>query len=177
MVFRFDDVCINADLNHINSITDLILEKYPDAKIVYAISPMVHEDCGERIFPKIMNALSDFRKFYMPDKIGIPELRTDIIRATHGLIHVDHRLLSREAQEMSIMISASITKSVVFVPPFNKWNKDTEEICEENKIELIKFENGWRCMEYEPLNKYIDMWYLHAREMTIEQVKKWLNGN
>lgn len=172
--FRFDDVCINSDLEHIYKITDLILEKYPDADIIYAISPLVHNECGQRVFPKVMNALSDFRKFYMPDECGIPGLRSDVIRATHGLIHVDHRLLSREAQEMSIMVSASLTKSVVFVPPFNKWNKDTQEICNENRIELIRFEDGWRCMEYEPYNKYTSKWYLHAHEMTIKQVEEWL---
>ena len=89
------------------------------------------------------------------------------------MIHVDHRLLSRDAQEMSILISSSLVKSKIFIPPFNKWNKDTESICEENGIELVKFEDGWLCMEYNEYVEEQDKWYLHAREFMFENFKKW----
>lgn len=175
MTFRFDDVCINADMVHINHIVELISEKFPDSEIIFAISPLVHDTGDQRVFDKVMNALSDYRKFYLVDKCGIPVINTpDIKKATHGLIHVDHRLLSYETQEMSILISASLTGAKVFVPPFNKWNKYTESICKEHNIELIKFEDGWKCMEYEKFDKNHKLWYVHAREMTIEQVKNWL---
>ena len=82
----------------------------------------------------------------------------------------------KEVQEISILISASLVKSKIFIPPFNKWNEDTEDVCYEHGIELIKFEDGWLSMEH---NKFFDShnkWYLHAREFDIENFKKWFDN-
>ena len=95
--------------------------------------------------------------------------------ASHGLVHVDHRLLDKSSQEMSILISSSLVNANIFIPPFNKWNKLTEEVCIENGIELIKFEDGWLCMEYNSYDDSHDKWYLHAREFTFDNFKKWFD--
>jgi len=43
-VFRFDDVCINADMKLINDITDYIREFYSGkVEIIWGISPLVHD--------------------------------------------------------------------------------------------------------------------------------------
>jgi hypothetical protein len=124
---------------------------------------------NERIFPKILNAYSDFRLFYHIDKAGIPEIKTpNIEKAAHGLIHVDHRLLSKEAQEMSIIVSSSLAQSKIFIPPFNKWNKDTETICQENSIELIKFESGWKHILYNQIIGNIGKYYFHTHDFSFE---------
>ena len=182
-VFRFDDICINADLEHANILAYQILKKYPDAQVLYCISPCVNDMSdssdpvtSQRIFPKIYNAYSDHRIFYKIDKIGIPEVPERVISASHGLVHVDHRLLEFSAQEMSILVSCSLTKSRIFVPPFNKWNKDTEKICQEHNIELVKFEDGWLCCEYNEYNPEHNLWYLHHREFAPSDFKKWLNN-
>ena len=75
---------------------------------------------------------------------------------------------------MSIITSCALAKSSIFVPPFNKWDKNTEEICEENKIELVKFEDGWLCCEYNKYDSNHNLWYLHAREFTLKDFEKWL---
>jgi hypothetical protein len=180
MIFRFDDVCINADMELINKMTDFIFDKFQDCDILWGISPLVHDMSfekdlkqGQRIFPKILNAYSDYRKFYAVDKAGLPEIHYRAKMASHGLIHVDHRLLSREAQEMSILVSSSLAKANIFIPPFNKWNSDTESICDNNNIELIKFEDGWLCMEYNKFNSDHKKWYLHAREFSFDQFIEW----
>jgi hypothetical protein len=180
-IFRFDDICINSDLQHANNIAFQILEKHPGAEVLYCISPCVSdmsnsEDAitSQRIFPKIYNAYSDHRIFYKLDKIGIPEIPDCITPASHGLVHVDHRLLEFAAQEMSILVSCSLAKSKIFVPPFNKWDQNTESICREHDIELVKFEDGWLCCEYNEYNPEHNLWYLHHREFTTEQFKKWL---
>jgi len=182
LTFRFDDVCINADMGYTNLMTDHILEKYPLAKVLWGVSPLVHDMSGEkgkareRVFPSIMNAYSDHRLHFEVDKCGLPELRKDVTIATHGLIHVDHRLLTRDQQEMSILISASLVKSKIFIPPFNKWNEDTADICFLNKIELIKFEDGWLSMEHNKFDTYkCQKWYLHAREFSINEFKQWFD--
>lgn len=181
-IFRFDDVCVNADMKLINNMTDFLFERFPDCKILWGISPLVNDMSEElndiskqRIFPKIYNAFSDHRKFYNVDIAGLPKLHDRAIMASHGLVHVDHRLLDKSAQEMSILISSSLVNANVFIPPFNKWNKLTEEVCNENGIELIKFEDGWLCMEYNSYDDSHNKWYLHAREFTLENFKKWFN--
>lgn len=179
-VFRFDDICVNADMEKANEMARILRKKFPTCEILFCISPLVH-DMGdtsgvtsERIFPKIFNAYSDYRKFYEVDYCGCPEIIPEVSRASHGLVHVDHRLLSKEAQELSILVSCSLAKSKIFVPPFNKWNKDTEEICDEAGINLIKFEDGWLCMEYNSFDISHDLWYVHSREFELEEFKKWI---
>jgi hypothetical protein len=161
-------------------IANTIKQRIPSAEVVFAISPLVHDmssettPSNERIFPKILNAHSDHRKFYQVDTCGIPQIPDWIIRAGHGLVHVDHRLLTKEAQELSIIASCSLAKASIFVPPFNKWNNDTSDICREQKIQLVKFEDGWLCCEYNEYNPMHHLWYIHAREFTVEKFKKWL---
>jgi hypothetical protein len=152
------------------------------ARVLYCISPLVHNMIGEnkknsqRIYPKIMNAYSDYRDFFKVDMAGTPEIPDFAVRASHGLIHVDHRLLDEHAQEMSVIVSCSIAKSKIFVPPFNKWNKLTEKICFENGIELVKFEDGWKCIEYNSFDPDQKLWYIHHRELSVENFKAWFNA-
>jgi D-lyxose ketol-isomerase len=77
---------------------------------------------------------------------------------------------------MSILVSASLVKAKIFIPPFNKWNKDTEDICRDSAIELVKFEDGWKCAEYNKFDPSQILWYLHHREFTSETFKRWLNA-
>ncbi len=178
--FRFDDICVNADMEKANSMAKILREEFPNCEILFCISPLVHDMSdtsgvtAERIFPKILNAHSDFRKYYEVDICGCPNIIPEVSRASHGLVHVDHRLLKKEAQELSILVSCSLSKSKIFVPPFNKWNKDTDEICKEHGIELVKFEDGWLCMEYNNFDVNHDLWYVHSREFTVESFKKWI---
>jgi len=180
--FRFDDVCINSDMNLTHSITELLLNKFEDCDIIYGVSPLVHfmgfgtSITEQRVFPKELNAISDYRNYYHVNNLGIPIMTLMAKRAGHGLIHVDHRLLHKSAQELSIVASCSLVNAKIFIPPFNKWNKDTEEVCKENGIELIKFEDGWLSMEHNKFNPKHEKWYLHAREWTLEKIKAWFGA-
>lgn len=183
MIFRFDDISINTDMAHAQELLMRIWERFPQAEIIYCISPMVfdlsaHSDSKtrQRVFPKILNAYSDFRRYYEVSHVGIPHIPDTITKASHGLIHVDHRLLSKEAQELSILSSCSLARANIFCPPFNKWNTFTEHICIEHGIDLIKFEDGWRCVEYEPYDPDVSRWYLHSREVTVEAMEYWLES-
>jgi hypothetical protein len=174
---RFDDVCTNCDMESLNQMGTFAASL--GANILYCISPLLHDMSKfqgkdkQRIYPKIMNAYSDYRDFYKVDIASIPEIPIFATRASHGLIHVDHRLLDKSSQEMSILVSCSIAKSKIFVPPFNKWNKMTEQVCYENEIELIKFEDGWKCIEYNSFESDCKLWYIHHREMNVDNFKKW----
>lgn len=181
MFFRFDDVCINSDIDLTNKMTNFLFETFSNCVVLWGISPLVNDMSNfddkrkQRIFPEIYNAFSDHRQFFKVEKAGIPELHTKVKLAGHGLVHVDHRLLTREQQEMSILISSSLVKSKIFIPPFNKWNSDTDDICKEHGIELIKFEDGWLSMEHNKFNNKHSKWYLHAREFTIEEFTRWFS--
>jgi hypothetical protein len=179
MIFRFDDVCINADLELIQQMTDYLYDTFPGCEVMYGVSPLVHRMStgdkvkDQRIFPEILNALSDYRNFFKVELAGIPNLDPRVTKAGHGLIHIDHRLLSKEVQELSIIASCSLVGADAFIPPFNKWNKDTEQVCDENSIHLIKFEAGWLSMEHNTIRVPCRRWYLHSREWTIEKFKEW----
>lgn len=179
-VFRFDDVCINADLKLIQRMTDFLYEKFPICKVIYGVSPLVHRmNTGDyvkdqRIFPEILNAMSDYRHFFKVELAGVPNMDARVYRAGHGLVHVDHRLLTKEAQELSIVASCSLVGAEMFIPPFNKWNIDTDTICKDHNIDLIKFEHGWRSMEHNKFDASEQiLWYLHAREWTFEKFTAW----
>jgi len=176
MIFRFDDVCQNADMQSHFDFTEYIL-RHINCSVMWAVSPIISKSEKEtqRVFPRKWNALSDFRQHYKLDNIGVPGIHPRVAVASHGLVHVDHRLLSFGAQEMSILLSCSIIGATTFVPPFNKWNTHTEQICYENKIKLVKFEEGWLSMEYNEFDPSNKLWYLHAREWTLEKLQNWMN--
>lgn len=180
--FRIDDISLNTNREKISNIIDIILNKYVNSNIILGISPIVHDmkefsnKKQERIFPEILNAYSDFRVFYNVDKIGIPfEIINNLLKykniklAGHGLIHVDHRLLTKDVQELSIMVSCNLIKSKIFIPPFNKYNKYTEEICDEQNIELIKFEDGWKHLLYQKIDNNFNKYYFHSHDFTLEE--------
>ncbi len=178
--FRFDDICINTDMELVENMCSFIFNNVENSEVILCISPLVHDMTHangkhkQRIFPSILNAHSDYKLFFNVDKLGIPPINNKkVTLASHALIHVDHRLLTKEQQEMSILVSCSLAKAKIFVPPFNKWNKDTDEICRDNNIELVKFEDGWLSMEHNEYNDSHFKWYLHSREFDFETFKKW----
>jgi hypothetical protein len=185
-VLRIDDISINTDRDELRNLLKLISDKYPKMEILLAVSALVFNmnklssgndsQSNQRVFPKILNAFSDHRVFYKVEEIGIPDwlpifsAEFNCKIASHGLIHVDHRLLDASAQELSILTSASILDTNIFVPPFNKYNPVTELICSDNQIKLVKWEDGWIHLAY---NGFIDAenkYYLHLHDFTSEQL-------
>jgi hypothetical protein len=176
-VLRIDDISMNISHNRLDKFLERVRNKYSDLEFLLAVSPAVftmptndESDSSERIFPSILNAYSDHRIFYQVEKIGIPNWIHETAQkynarlASHGLIHVDHRLLDHSAQEMSIITSTSLIGSKIFVPPFNKYNNETFEICLENKIELIKWEDGWKHLSYQDFSNDGSKYYMHLHD-------------
>lgn len=176
-VFRFDDVCGLTDMAVLMEQATVLNERLGDkAEMIAACSPLFRRcNEGERIYPRKWNAMSDYRIFYEMDGTCIPKIDRNVFKvASHGLWHVDHRLLSRDVQEASILTSCYMMNAEMFVPPFNKYNEDTYDICIKNEIDLVRFEDGWRCMEYEDWSEDHGLWYLHGRDWSAEQVERWL---
>jgi hypothetical protein len=185
MIFRIDDVSINTNQDKLLEMIRLLDEKFVHSRFLLGISPLVcnmqeHTDKrNERIFPSIFNAYSDHRIFYRVEKCGIPDIVATLIKtygnkidlAGHGLIHVDHRLLTKEVQELSIVTSCNLIGAKTYIPPFNKWNADTVEICKEFNIHLIKFESGWKHLGYEAITNNYSSYYFHTHDFTLDEFK------
>lgn len=175
MIFRFDDISLNTDMPAALAMAEHA--RSLGVRVWFCVSPLCHSDAGrERVFPAIFKALSDQTCFYTVDRAGVPEIPSWIERVSHGLIHLDHRLLDAGAQEMSIVTSCRLIGARRFVPPFNKWNAPTLYACEKNGIELIRFEDGWYSMEHEAYKEGHEKWYLHPRAFTAGGFKAWFRG-
>jgi len=178
--FRFDDISLNTDMTLANAMMEYTINTNRDCEVIYCISPIVFnmsmEETQERresIFPKILHAHSDYRDFYKGDICGLPDISPLVTTAGHGIIHVDHRLLPEAAQQMSILTSCSLAKGDIFVPPFNKWNEITQDICDKHGIELVRFEDGWLSMEHNIYESTEELYYCHTRAFTMETWKAW----
>lgn len=186
--FRIDDVCINTNEEKLLEMLSLLDNNYSNSHFLLGISPLVcdmsdyKDKRSERIFPSIFNAYSDHRTFYKVDKCGIPNSVLELVKlygnkiqlAGHGLIHVDHRLLTKEVQELSIVSSCNLIGAKYYIPPFNKWNNDTEAICKEFDITLIKFEDGWRHLGYEQITDNANNYYFHTHDFSIEEFRTYV---
>lgn len=187
MIFRIDDVSLNTT----KRLTDYIREDSASEWLL-AVMPMCWwtNEIG-RPFPRVMTPLSDVTKFYQGERFGVPNLtwtrQFPCVRlAGHGLIHQDHRLLHKEVQRVSILTSVAAAQSSVnqleyprrheniFVPPYNHYNRDTIDVCDEHNVELVRWEDGWKHAAY---NKYdparCDRYYFHTADFTPEEFKQW----
>ena len=182
--FRVDDVSANTEHDSLSAIIAVIRECVPDAEIMLAVSPLVMSLLGEpvrdqeRAFPRILSAMSDHRLFYgvqiANQRPYMPVDTTGIVFVSHGLVHVDHRLLGREAQELSIVASCSLVGTRIFCPPFNKHNHDTASVCAEHGVELIRFEDGWRHVRFNAFDpKNCQKYYCHTHDMDAAWLKEW----
>lgn len=174
MIFRLDDISGNSDVLNVGVISGHLIEL--GHTVIWGVSPLVDTEAERgRVFRKELSAGSEIWPFYQMNKCYIPE-KTDprIILASHGLVHCDHRLLSKDAQEMSILTSCSLVRTNRFIPPFNKWNSDTEEICRKYGIKLEKYEDGWKSAEHNKFDPYHMLWYFHPYAMNYRKLVKWL---
>lgn len=185
--FRFDDISINTDAEKLYELVEIVSQFAPDVQIILAISPIVFSQEQlpgfgnyERVHPPRLTAMSALAPYYRGESCGIPQdIRSnyegdDRIRfAGHGIAHVDHRLLSADAQELSILMSCALAGDSIFVPPYNHWNQYTEYICKQNEIELIKFEDGWQHCLHHFWTRIYERWYLHPYDLTPEKLTEW----
>ena len=180
LTFRFDDICLNSDIFNATRKTIFLWETFPNCHVMWAISPLVQrkEVALEGVYEPILKAHSDNTLLYRYDVMGIPEgIPYGVQVISHGLVHADHRLMSKGAQELSILTSTSLLNTNTFLPPFNHWNEDTEAICKKHNINLIKFEDGWRSLEHEQFNRLRTKWYLHDRNMAYQDFRTRLTSS
>lgn len=183
MTFRFDDISVNTDQENLSTLLGVIFEARSNAQILLAVSPIVFSreqlpsGSEQRVHPTLLTAMSKLTPYYRGQSCGIPDwlqyFDTRVRFAGHGLAHVDHRLLNRQAQEMSILMSCTLARATTFIPPYNKYNDDTEDICRQHSITLVKFEDDWRHVLYNPYRSAHDKFYCHPYDISPSELRSW----
>jgi hypothetical protein len=167
MVFRNDDVNPNSNIKDIQKMYALIKKYFPKAKIYSCITIFAKKNSNGSAYPKIEIHDIDYPNIdIMFDLKNLPVLENIV---SHGLFHIDHRNSSKDLQTFSIVSSAKLLKTNRFIPPFWRWNKTTQEICDENNISLwIKQEKDWISLDTGNVDKKHDHYLFHSWKFTPE---------
>jgi hypothetical protein len=169
-------VSANTDIKKLSKIYGAIHTAFPNAEIWSCITLFAQNNFKGSVYHDTPFKGKDINWFYKNADSFISEYRHPMCKvASHGLYHIDHSKVSRETQEMSIIGSCAYLKTKIFVPPFNKFNQDTLDICFDNNIE-IKME-GWKSLEHNDFDSKHKMWYFHSWRYTINQLKDKLNAD
>lgn len=175
--FRNDDVSPSTDLERLYEIYECIGRTFPESKIISGITLFGLWNNKEAIYPDLPLKNKTNKYLYKTNRIMTRHSHVIGELASHGLFHVKHSSLHKDAQEMSIVGSCNFLNTDKFIAPFNDYNQDTIDVCVENKIELITKLHTWKCMEYnefDPSHKY---WYFHSWRWTVKKLREYLNAN
>lgn len=181
-VLRIDDVSDNCCWETLQGITGEAQNL--GAEVIWNVSLFVHVNGADRQMPEDPEfiPLSDFTRMFETDRISTKVLSylrgVNTIRVcSHGMVHVDHRLLSPGAQELSIVTSCALLSCSMFCPPYHKWNSDTEEICKRHNILLLKYETNWLHVKYNPWTAS-GKYYVHCTDLpTAGELTEWKKGS
>lgn len=179
IIFRNDDVNSNSNYKQLMAIYDTIKEYVPNAEIWSVWCPTcVYRPNSNLIYPANMYPIrhQDEKDLMKINHIGFPLEGGLYYRlATHGLYHISHKNKSRDFQAMSILSTARLLKTNIFVPPFSEWDNITEKVCTDNNIRLIKSSDGWKSLESEPFNPNHPLWFFHSWRYTPEKFREIFN--
>lgn len=168
LVFRNDDVTSNTDLDKLEALYDVIRDIFPYADIISCITLFSKKNNKGSVYSEVPFKNKPTNWFYKTNQFinfnldKLPQSRI----ASHGLYHIDHSNVSYQTQEMSILGSCRYLNTNIFVPPFNRSNDDTVNICLDNSIELWSLNQGWKNIEYEPFDMNHRLWYFHSWRFT-----------
>lgn len=179
MIIRNDDVSANSNFQSITDMYRTIKMFYPDVEIWSCITLLSKDSSDGAVYPGSPFKKNDLKFFfdvdqYLPTSIANRIPGSKIV--SHGLWHFNHAVVTSHLQEASIVSSCRLLKTNVFVPPFNAWNKDTQDICESNGVRLVKFDEGWRSLEHNKFNPTHPLWYFHSWRYTLQEFERVLTN-
>ena len=181
-IFRIDDVTKNSDVQNLNGIVCAIREQDPLARIWLCVTLFSKKNEVGSVYPNPPFKHRPSNWFYHVDDFSAHETLNNLLTwdfvdiCSHGLWHVDHSMISEELQRASILTSCTYLNTKTFVPPFNKWNDKTAKICADNDIELIRYEDGWKSLEFNDYDEVGKKWYFHAWKLRSAELRKVLKG-
>lgn len=154
---------MNTDFFKLDEMYSTLKDLFPSAEIWSCVTVFSRTNTIGSIYPQVPFKNKPFEYFLEVDKICDSYRPIEGVRVvSHGLWHINHAKADRQLQEASIVTSCNLLNTSVFVPPFNAWNADTDEICKQHDIELIKYEDGWKSIEHNDFNPNHDLWYMHS---------------
>jgi hypothetical protein len=176
-IFRDDDINPSSDYGKLSETYNVIKSQFSEAKILSCVTLFSkYNDLGS-VYKEVPFKHKPKPWFYDVDKFLLEwDIITKEYLVSHGLFHVNHANLSRDAQEMSILGSCKFLKTNLFCAPFNAFNQITQEICAENDIKIINSMFQWRSLErenFDPSHKY---WYMHSWRLGPEELRKKLTN-
>lgn len=176
MIFRNDDVTVNTSPQDLANIYGIIHNYFPNAEIWSCVTLFSQKNSSGSVYSSVPFKTYPTNWFYKTANSFMYEFKHPLYKiASHGLYHIDHSKVSRETQEMSILGSCSYLRSNIFVPPFNRFNKDTVDICYDNDIKIDM--DGWKSLEYNNFDQNHKKWYFHSWRYSQESLKRTLSGN
>lgn len=177
MLIRNDDVSPSTDLDRLNDIYNCILQVIPEAKIISGVTLFGLYNVKEAVYPDLPLRTKDNKYLYKTNKVMSRYAHIPGEIASHGMFHVKHSELYKDAQEMSIVGSCHFLNTNKFIAPFNDYNQDTIDICKSNDIELITKEYNWKSMEHNQFDSSHKYWYLHSWKWQIKRLREYLNDD
>lgn len=174
LIFRNDDVNPNTNILKLTRMYDDIINEFPDCRIISGVTLFSRRGSKGSVYDLIPFKDMGLDWLYKVDSVFSQVSRIPGEIASHGLFHVDHSKLSKDAQEMSILPSCNFLKTKKFIPPFNRFNNDTREICFKNNIEILSGPE-WKSFEFQKFEEDHRFWYFHSWRFTQEELRKVLN--
>lgn len=176
MIFRNDDITSNTKWDVMWEMYGLIKTLFPEADYWSCVTILCKDNDKGSVYEQVPFKGRDLKWFADVDSAyGINWVCPGRI-CSHGLFHLDHSKALRETQMLSIISSCNLLCTKTFVPPFNKYNEDTLDICRENNIEMVA-KDGWKSLEHEKFDPTHDKWYFHSWRWTAKELRKALSGN
>ncbi len=174
MIIRNDDISPSTDLERLYELYECIGRVLPEAKIISGITLFGVWNNKEAVYPDL--PLKTKTNKYLYDTNRIMTRYSHVIGevASHGMFHLKHSELHRDAQEMSIVGSCRFLKTDKFIAPFNDYNQDTIDVCVENKIELTTKAYNWKSIEHNKFDSSHKYWYGHSWRWSVKQLREYL---
>jgi hypothetical protein len=173
IIFRNDDVNPSSNFEEIKEIYERIRINFPKAEIWSGINIFSKSNDIGSVYPDLPLANKMLSYFYGVDSLFDRDKLNKLHTITsHGLIHFNHSKLSKDAQELSIVMSCNLLKTKIFIPPFNQFNEDTKFICNFNRIRLVMPTDGWKSLEKEKFNSEHKLWFFHSWRFTPDAFRK-----
>lgn len=175
VIIRNDDVSPNSNKKHIETMYSIIREFLTDVEIWSCVSPICKSAPNGSVYPELPLRNHDLPYFYNVDYRvfwNITDIGAISTIVSHGLLHIDHTKVSRDAQKLSIMTSCSMLGTKIFVPPFSQHDANTEDICNREGIRLVKSSDGWKSLESEPFDPNHPLWFFHSWRFTPETFRE-----
>ena len=182
MIFRNDDVSANSI--GLKEYYDVLTSRFPDCEI-YSCTNVFAKSSHQMkasVYPDLPLKDKPLDYFLDVDKVKneawFMELDFPNVKiVSHGLWHFDHTAVQYDLKKASIISSCRILHTDIFVPPFNRWDIEMDEICKNNGITMIKSElEGWKSFEHNKFDLSLSLWYFHSWRWTPGSLKAYLNG-